>query len=135
MLLRRFTAAAATSRVSIASFSSRAGASLVKELTEHAEYEQLIARPDAKSVVYFTASWCGPCKMISPVYAELSNMNTDVSFAKVDVDEMDHTAHVAGVRSMPTFQFYSNGQLQKSLGFSGADPNLLAQSVAKLKSL
>ncbi|RHY23068.1 hypothetical protein DYB37_003094, partial [Aphanomyces astaci] len=91
-------------------------ASLVKELTEHAEYEQLIARPDAKSVVYFTAAWCGPCKMISPIYANLSNKNEDISFVKVDVDELDHTAHVAGVRSMPTFQFYANGKLQQSLG-------------------
>ncbi|KAF0771980.1 hypothetical protein AaE_002374 [Aphanomyces astaci] len=114
MLLRRF--AAATSRASVARFSSRGGASLVKELTEHAEYEQLIARPDAKSVVYFTAAWCGPCKMISPIYANLSNKNEDISFVKVDVDELDHTAHVAGVRSMPTFQFYANGKLQQSLG-------------------
>ncbi|KAF0684744.1 Aste57867_23259 [Aphanomyces stellatus] len=133
-MLRRI-AASAVARAPVARFSTRAAASRVKELTSHEEYEKLIANPDAKSVVYFTAQWCGPCKMISPIYAQLSNAHKDVNFVKVDVDDLDTTAHAAGVRSMPTFQFYVNGKIQPTLGFSGADPNLLQVTVNKLKQL
>ena len=45
-----------------------------------------------KSIVYFTASWCPPCKMISPLYEKFSKEYTAVKFSKVDVDENDGAA-------------------------------------------
>ena len=69
-------------------------------------------------VVDFTASWCGPCQRIAPVFAKLAEEMTDVVFVKVDVDENAEVAEECGIQSMPTFQFYKSGE--KVHEFSGA---------------
>jgi thiol-disulfide isomerase/thioredoxin len=40
-----------------------------------------------KSVLYFTASWCPPCKMIAPIYASLAETYPAVAFGKIDIDD------------------------------------------------
>ncbi|KAJ3116411.1 Cytoplasmic thioredoxin isoenzyme 2 [Physocladia obscura] len=56
------------------------------------------------------ATWCGSCKAISPVFAELSRDNDNLVFFKVDVDEVPEAAEAAGIRALPTFQFYQQGK-------------------------
>jgi len=80
-------------------------------------------------VVDFTASWCGPCKYIAPVYAELSAKYTNVVFLKIDVDELKSTAMALQIRAMPTFQFYLKGK--KVDEFSGASPDQLKSMIEK----
>ena len=60
-------------------------------------------------IVDFTATWCGPCKMISPVFAELSTKYTSIKFLKVDVDELEEVSAKAGIEAMPSFFVYKNG--------------------------
>ncbi|KAL3906931.1 MAG: hypothetical protein SGILL_009079, partial [Bacillariaceae sp.] len=63
-------------------------------------------------VIDFTASWCGPCKAIAPLYKELSEeFGDDVVFLKVDVDENPDTAAKYSVSAMPTFVFISSGSV------------------------
>jgi len=74
------------------------------------------ASSDGKLVVIdFTASWCGPCRLIAPFYAELSDsedvINLGVVFLKVDVDENADTAQEYNVSAMPTFIFVKNGEV------------------------
>jgi len=45
-----------------------------------------------KSILYHTATWCPPCKMISPVYDQLSKTHSEVAFGKIDVDVNSETA-------------------------------------------
>ncbi|KAF5902774.1 thioredoxin, partial [Clarias magur] len=61
-------------------------------------------------VVDFTATWCGPCQMIGPIFKALSEQseNKDVVFLKVDVDDAAEVAAHCEIQCMPTFHFYKN---------------------------
>uniref|UniRef100_A0A6U3R6W8 Thioredoxin n=1 Tax=Ditylum brightwellii TaxID=49249 RepID=A0A6U3R6W8_9STRA len=82
-------------------------------------------------VIDFTASWCGPCQMIAPFFAEMAEKYPDVTFVKVDVDEADELAAACGISAMPTFQFYKNGS--KVSEMKGANKTKLEQTVTELK--
>mmetsp|Transcript_23817 Transcript_23817/g.34139 ORF Transcript_23817/g.34139 Transcript_23817/m.34139 type:complete len:160 (-) Transcript_23817:10-489(-) len=72
------------------------------------ETQDIISKADGKLVVIdFTASWCGPCKLIAPIYKEFSDLEefSGVAFLKVDVDENADTAKEYDVSAMPTFIF------------------------------
>ena len=56
----------------------------------HADFEKLIAS-NAIVLVNFTASWCGPCKMIAPQIEVLAKETPGVLFVKVDIDDNDDT--------------------------------------------
>ena len=56
------------------------------------------------------ATWCGPCKVIAPVIVKMSEQYQNVSFYKIDVDEVSDVAQELGIRAMPTFLFYKNGE-------------------------
>ncbi|KAG6776520.1 hypothetical protein POTOM_020033 [Populus tomentosa] len=80
-------------------------------------------------VVDFTASWCPPCKMIAPIFAELAKKFPNVTFLKVDVDELKTVAEEWNVDAMPTFIFLKDGKLvDKTVG---ADKDGLPTLVAK----
>jgi len=61
-------------------------------------------------VVDFTASWCGPCRFIAPVVADLAKKLHDVIFLKVDVDELKDVSEEWAVEAMPTFLFLKEGK-------------------------
>lgn len=79
------------------------------------------------ALVDFTASWCGPCRQIAPVFERLALQHPAVHFLKVDVDEVQEVAAAENVRSMPTFKLFRYGV--KVAEFSGADPNKLGQLI------
>jgi len=101
----------------------------------HVEGDESFPRELAKAgnrlvVVDFTASWCGPCKRIAPVFAELAAKYSHNLFLKVDVDECPQTANDNKVQAMPTFMFFKNGQKIDSI--RGADPEALESKVREL---
>lgn len=61
------------------------------------------------SVVDFWADWCGPCKMIAPIFEELSAEITNAKFAKVNVDENPSLANTYRIASIPTILIIKNG--------------------------
>ncbi|XP_050383829.1 thioredoxin H2 [Argentina anserina] len=66
--------------------------------------------PSKLLVIDFSASWCGPCKMMEPVYHDMASRFTDVDFAKIDVDELSEVSQQFGVQGMPTFVLLKNGK-------------------------
>lgn len=65
------------------------------------------------TLVDFFASWCGPCKMLSPIIDELSNdseINQKVSIYKIDIDESGDVAQNYGIMSVPTLVFFKKGK-------------------------
>ncbi|KAL7488969.1 hypothetical protein ACHAW6_014550 [Cyclotella cf. meneghiniana] len=84
---------------------------MVKYIESEGEWMELMETSKEKLVVVdFTASWCGPCQMIAPKFEAMSKQYTNVVFVKVDVDAQEKIAGMCGIRAMPTFQFYKNGQ-------------------------
>lgn len=70
-------------------------------------------------VVMFTATWCGPCKMIFPFYCSLPSKYPAAAFIYVDTDRLEEVAKGQGITTLPTFKMYKNGQVLGSL--VGAD--------------
>ena len=92
------------------------------------QYRRIVAGAKL-CLVDFTASWCGPCRQIAPVFERMALVNPHVHFLKVDVDEVQEVAAAENVRSMPTFKLYRYGS--KVEEFSGADPNRLQAWLTK----
>ena len=59
----------------------------------------------------FWASWCGPCRMLSPIVDEVAEERTDVKVGKVNVDEQPELAGEFGVMSIPTLLVFRDGKL------------------------
>ena len=60
-----------------------------------------------KTIKYFTATWCGPCKAFKPIMNEIASEGNSVEF--IDVDEQQNIAVQYGVRSVPTVVIEENG--------------------------
>ena len=61
-------------------------------------------------VIDFFATWCGPCRMMAPIFEDVSKEKGEVSFFKVDVDESPNVAKQFGVMSIPTLVAIKNGK-------------------------
>jgi len=105
----------------------------IEVLSTSAQWNSFLQNNKDKLVVVdFSAKWCGPCRMIAPKFAEMSTNFPSVAFASVDVDEMDQSIiDECNVSSMPTFQFYRNGEIIDE--FVGAEQQKLQSYIEKYK--
>ena len=86
-------------------------------LTE-SNFEQEVLKSDKGVLVDFWASWCGPCKMLAPVVAEIAEEHPEIKVGKVNVDDEGELAQKYGIVSIPTVMFFKDGELKKtSVGF------------------
>lgn len=82
-------------------------------------------------VVDFFATWCGPCKMLAPIFEELSKeMKGKVKFVKVDLDKSMDIARRYNITSVPTVMIFRNGrEAERMIGFS--PKNIIKSKVEK----
>lgn len=81
------------------------------------------------TVKRYTASWCGPCKQLAPVFAELQQELTDVIFETIDVDQNRELALEKGISSVPTVILEKNGE--QVYRFSGVLPKSVIAGIIK----
>ena len=88
------------------------------KVIKQAEFEELKKQPGVL-VVDFFATWCGPCKMLSPVLEEVAEeLAGKAAIVKVDVDESGELASSYGIMSVPTLIVFKDGEAVKmSTGF------------------
>lgn len=64
-------------------------------------------------LIDFSADWCGPCKMQTPILEELKNdLGDDLKIVKIDVDNNQALAQKLGVQSIPTLMIFQKGELR-----------------------
>jgi thioredoxin 1 len=84
---------------------------MIHSLTD-ANFEEQVIRSDKLAVVDFSAEWCGPCRMVSPIIHELADdYNDRIVTGEVDVDENPQVTLKYKVRNIPTVLFFKNGEV------------------------
>ena len=82
----------------------------VIELTKE-NFEAEVLNSDKMVLVDFWASWCGPCRMLSPVVDEIAEERTDIKVGKVNVDNEEDLAMRYGIMSIPTLIVFRGGEV------------------------
>ena len=89
---------------------------MLKHINSAAEFDAAIK--EGTVLVDFFATWCGPCKMLSPVLEEVANENPNISILKIDVDEVGELAARYGIQAIPTLMLFKNGQrIETRMGY------------------
>ena len=74
-------------------------------------FDQEILNSDKPVLLDFWASWCGPCRMVSPIVDEIAAERSDIKVGKINVDEQPELAAQFGVMSIPTLVVMKNGKI------------------------
>ena len=82
------------------------------------KFDELIKE---RVIVDYNATWCGPCKMLGPVFEEVSK-ESSIKFVKVDIDEHEDLCREYKVMSVPTLILFENGkEIKRNIGFIPKD--------------
>ncbi|MGI6261607.1 MAG: thioredoxin [Acutalibacteraceae bacterium] len=83
-------------------------------------FEKEVLQAEKPVMVDFWATWCGPCRMLSPIVDQLAEERADAVFGKVNVDEQQELAAQFGIMSIPTVVVFKNGKVVRQT--VGAQP-------------
>ncbi len=100
----------------------------VMEVTDDT-FEEEVLKSDVPVLVDIWATWCGPCKMLSPIVDEVADEEKGIKVVKVDADSNEEICSKYGVRSIPTLLFIKNGEVVNQS--VGAIPKEAVQELIK----
>jgi thioredoxin 2 len=91
------------------------------------QFQKLVARSELPVVVDFWAPWCGPCKVMGPVFSQVASANSSKAiFIKVNTEDQQQLAGQFGIRSIPTLKMFKQGKVCADV--AGALPQAQLQS-------
>ena len=77
-------------------------------------FENEIVKADKPVLVDFWASWCGPCRMLSPTIDEIAEEHPEIKVCKINIDVEAELAIRHGVMSVPTLMIFKNGEIAQT---------------------
>ena len=82
------------------------------------DFENEVLGSDTPVLVDFFATWCGPCKMLSPILEQVAEESDKVKIVKTDIDENMDIAEKYGIMSIPTLIMFDKGEeVAREVGF------------------
>ena len=85
-------------------------------------FEAEVLKADKPVLVDFHATWCGPCKMLAPIIAELEAARDDFYVGKIDIDDEPELARRYGIQAVPTLLLFKDGAVvNQSVGYVGKE--------------
>ena len=101
---------------------------MIKHIEIENEFKELLN--EGLVLVDFFATWCGPCKMLSPVIEQVEREKPELKVLKVDVDELPAIAAEYGIQAIPTLFLFKDGKnVDKRMGY--LNKNQLSEFVNK----
>ena len=83
-------------------------------------FEQEVLKSEKPVLIDFYATWCGPCKMLSPIVEEVAAENEDIKVVKIDIDKEQNIAVQYEIMSIPTLVVIKDGkEVNRSVGVIG----------------
>jgi thioredoxin 1 len=76
-------------------------------------FDDLVLKSNVPVIVDFHANWCGPCKLMAPIFKDLADeyAETNIKFVKLDTDDHEDTVDQYNIQGLPTFAVFKNGEI------------------------